>query len=117
MLTSLAPDPGALLRDGAFHQQHNEHKCHHDNGQHPEHIEVGERRCLLLAQVRERLQGQLLRGDRIAGLLQERPGCLEADQRGCLTAAAKRACCERRVAPLLLPSLITKRHICQRPII
>ena len=35
-------------------------------------VEIGKRRCLLLAQVFERLQGQLLRGDRIAGLLQER---------------------------------------------
>jgi hypothetical protein len=74
--TLLASDPSPFLRDGAFHQQHNEHKRDHDNGQHPEHVEVGERRCLLLAQVGERLQRQLLRGDRIAGLLQERSGSL-----------------------------------------
>ncbi|MBV9220376.1 MAG: hypothetical protein JO366_10960 [Methylobacteriaceae bacterium] len=54
-----------------FHQQYNENNCDHDNRKHPEHIEAGERRCLLLAQLCERLQGQLLRGDRIAGLLQE----------------------------------------------
>jgi hypothetical protein len=74
--TLLGSGPSAFLCDGALHQQHNEHKRDHDNGQHPEYIEVGERRCLLLAQVCERLQGQLLRGDRIAGLLQERPGSL-----------------------------------------
>src|SRR5271169_1702225 len=50
VLTLLGADPSAFLCDGAFHQQHNEHKRDHDNGQHPEHIEVGERRCLLLAQ-------------------------------------------------------------------
>src|SRR5271166_14780 len=76
VLTLLGSDPSAFLCDGAFHQRHNEHKRDHDNGQHPEHIEVGERRCLLLAQVCERLQGQLLRGSRIAGLLQERSGSL-----------------------------------------
>ena len=47
----LGSDPGAFLCDGAFHQQHDEHQRDHHNGQHPEHIEVGERRCLLLAQV------------------------------------------------------------------
>jgi len=36
----LAPDPSTLLRDGAFHQQHSEHQRDHDNGQHPEHIEI-----------------------------------------------------------------------------
>src|ERR1700733_5941486 len=76
VLTLFASNPSAFLCDGAFHQQHNEHKRGHDNGQHTEDIEVGERRCLLLAQVCERLQGQLLRGDRIAGLLQERSGSL-----------------------------------------
>jgi hypothetical protein len=69
-------DPSAFLCDGAFHQQNNEHKRDHANGQHPEHIEVGERRCLLLAQVCERLQGQLLRSDRVARLLQKRSGSL-----------------------------------------
>jgi hypothetical protein len=40
VLSLLASDPSALLCDGAFHQQHNEHKRDHDNGQHPEYIEV-----------------------------------------------------------------------------
>ena len=38
----LGPNPGAFLRDGSFHQQHNERERDHDDGQHPEHIEVGE---------------------------------------------------------------------------
>jgi hypothetical protein len=36
----LAPDPSTFLRDGAFHQQHSEHQRDHNNGQHPEHIEM-----------------------------------------------------------------------------
>jgi hypothetical protein len=75
-LVLLGSDPSAFLCDGALHQQYNEHKRDHDDGQHPEHIEVGERRCLLLAQVCERLQGRLLRGDRISVLLQQRSGNL-----------------------------------------
>ena len=39
-------------------------------------VEIGERRGLLCAQVRKRLQRQLLCGDRIAGLLQKPPGSL-----------------------------------------
>jgi hypothetical protein len=74
--STYSSSPNAFLRDGAFHHQHNEHKRDHDNGQHPEHIEVGQHRCLLLPQVCKRLQRQLLRGNRIAGLLQERSGRL-----------------------------------------
>jgi SAM-dependent methyltransferase len=55
LLSLLGSDPGALLRDGTFHQQHSEHQRGHDDGQHPEYIEVSERRRLLLAQVRQRL--------------------------------------------------------------
>ncbi len=47
----------AFLCDRAFHQQHNKHERGHDNGQYSEHIEIGERRCLLLAQVCQNLQG------------------------------------------------------------
>jgi hypothetical protein len=72
----LGSDPSAFLCDGTFYYRHNEHKRGHDDCQHPEHIEVGKRRRLLLSQVCERLQSQLLRGDRIAGLLQERFGNL-----------------------------------------
>jgi hypothetical protein len=75
-LVLLGSDPSAFLCDGAFHQQYNKLKRDHDNGQHSEHIEAGGRRYLLLAQVCERLQGQLLHGDRIAGLLHERSGSL-----------------------------------------
>ena len=46
----LGSDPGTLLGDGTLHQQHTEHERDHDNRQHPEHIEVGERRRLLRAQ-------------------------------------------------------------------
>jgi hypothetical protein len=44
----------------------------HDNGQHPEHIEVGERRCLLPARL-PAPASQLLRRDRIAGLRRNGP--------------------------------------------
>jgi hypothetical protein len=75
----LGSDPSAFLCDGTFYHRHNEHKRGHDDGRHPEHIELGERRRLLLSQVCERLQSQLVRGDRIAGLLQERFGNLIKD--------------------------------------
>src|SRR5262249_41211573 len=42
---------------------------HHSQQQ--KDIEISECRCLLLTQILERLQGQLLRSNRIAGLLQE----------------------------------------------
>ena len=39
---SLASDPRALLRDGAFHHQHGKHKGGRHDGRHPEHIEIGQ---------------------------------------------------------------------------
>ena len=79
------PDPHAFLRHGAFHQQHHEHERECDNGQHTEHVEVGESRCLLATQIRGCLQGQLLRGNRVARLLQERPGSvIKEGTRSCI---------------------------------
>ena len=42
-----------------------------DDGENEEAVEIGEGGRLLVAQVREALQGHLFRGDRIAGLLEK----------------------------------------------
>src|SRR5215471_5164309 len=76
--TSLVTDVSASLGHRPFHQQHHgyQHQRHH--GQHQKNIEISKCRCLLLAQILECLPGELLRSNRIAGLLQEHsPSLLE----------------------------------------
>ena len=48
----------------------------HDHGEHPKAVEIDKGRRLLLTQIVEGLQGELLRGDRIAGLFKEHRACL-----------------------------------------
>ena len=68
----------ALLGDRALHQQYQNNKRRRQDGAHPEDIEEGERRGLLLAEVVERLDRQLLRAGRVAGpLLEELAGLLQ----------------------------------------
>src|SRR5208282_5269857 len=68
----------AFLSHRTFHKQYRERDRKRQYGHHPKGVEIGKRRRLLLAQILERLPGQLLRGNRIAGLLQERsPRLLE----------------------------------------
>src|SRR5262249_774955 len=75
---SFATDARALLTHRPFHQQHPGHKHERPRGRQPKDIEISQRGCLLLAQILDRLQGQLLRGNWIAGLLQEHsPSLLE----------------------------------------
>src|SRR6516165_3080317 len=74
-LRSFTSDARASLSNRALHQQDNWHKRQHDHGKHPEAVEIGKGRRLLLTQIVECLQGQLLRGDRIARLLKEHRTC------------------------------------------
>jgi hypothetical protein len=81
--TSFATDVGAFLGHRAFHQQHQWHKHDRHHGRQQKHIEISQRGCLLLEQILKCLQGQLLRGDWIAGLLQEqRPSLIEETNEG-----------------------------------
>ena len=68
---SLAADARAFLGHRTFHQQHHRHERERKRAQQPKDIEIGQCGCLLLAQILECLPRQLLRGSRIAGLLQE----------------------------------------------
>src|SRR5271169_6689340 len=68
---SLATDASAFLRHRAFHQWHHKHECKRQHGEYPKAIEIGQGGCLLLAQILKCLQGQMLRGNRIAVLLKE----------------------------------------------
>src|ERR1700692_3051081 len=68
---SLDADARAFFGHRTFHQQHHRHEQEHHRGQQPKDIEIGQRGCLLLAQILECLQRQLLRSSRISGLLQE----------------------------------------------
>src|SRR5215468_1899199 len=65
------PNMGALFSYRAFHEQHQERHHQRQDGRHPEDVEVGQRRRLLLAEFRESLYGHLLRPGRIPGLLVE----------------------------------------------
>src|SRR5580698_5852919 len=71
LLHLLASNVLSLFGDGAFHQQHQNHEDHSQDGAQPKDIEVCERRRLLLAKVVERLEAQQSRSGRIAGALQE----------------------------------------------
>jgi hypothetical protein len=62
----------AFLSHRTFHEEHQEGNHKRQYGHHPKRVEIGKGRCLLMAQIFERLQSQLLRSHRIAGLLQER---------------------------------------------
>jgi hypothetical protein len=68
---SFAADTRAFLGHRGFHQKNEERRREHDNGEQPEAVEIGQRRCLLVAQILQRLPCQLLRGNRISGLLEE----------------------------------------------
>src|SRR5262245_12501143 len=75
---SFATDARALLSHRTFHQQHHGHKHERHRGRQQKDIEISQRGCLLLAQILECLPGELLRSNRIAGLLQEHsPSLLE----------------------------------------
>src|SRR6516164_1802245 len=70
----LRADVGALLGYRAFHQQYQDDEGHTHDGRHPEDVEVGQRRPLLLAQSVEGQHGLLMRPSRVATLLiEERP--------------------------------------------
>src|SRR6516162_4851834 len=68
---SFVTDVSAFLSHRTFHNQHQKRDRKRQHGRHPKGVEIGKRRRLLLAQILERLPGQLLRSHRIAGLLQE----------------------------------------------
>ena len=61
----------AFFCDGAFHEEHEEDERGRDHSKDEEAVEIGERGGLLLAQIVEGLQRHLVRGDGIAGLLEE----------------------------------------------
>jgi hypothetical protein len=68
---SLAADGRAFFGDGTLHQQDaKRHRERHD-GEEPKTIEICQRRCLLVAQVLQRLPRQLLRSSRTSGLPEE----------------------------------------------
>lgn len=77
MVSLLRPNPSfrtrvtAFLGHRAFHEDDAERDRKGQHGHHPKGVEKGERRRLLLVQVFELPPGELLRGDRIAGLLKE----------------------------------------------
>ena len=60
-----------LLCHGTLHEEHQKDERGPHHGAHPEHVEVGQRRGLLLAEVVQHLYGHLPRLGRIAGVLQE----------------------------------------------
>jgi hypothetical protein len=68
---SFAADTRPFLGHRTSHQEDEERRREHDNGEQPETIEIRQCRCLLVAQILQRLPRQLLRGNRISGLLQE----------------------------------------------
>jgi hypothetical protein len=55
---SFAADARAFLGHRTFHQEDKERRREHDNGEQPEAVEIGQRRCLLVAQVLQRLPRQ-----------------------------------------------------------
>ena len=61
----------AFLSHRTFHNQYQKRDRKRQHGDHPKAVEIGKRRCLLLAQVFELLPSQLLQRGRIGGLLQE----------------------------------------------
>src|SRR5262249_22583682 len=73
---SFATDASAFLSHRTFHQQHHGHQHHRHHGQHEKDIEISKCRCLLLAQILECSPGELLRSNRIAGLLQKHSSSL-----------------------------------------
>src|SRR6516164_7004544 len=62
---------GAFLSHRAFHNKHQERGRKRQRRDHPKDVEIGKRRCLLLAHIFELLPSQLLQRDRIGGLLEE----------------------------------------------
>jgi hypothetical protein len=72
-----------FLSNRTLHQQHKKRDRERQHGEQPKVVEIGERRSLLLMQIRELLLGELLRCRRIDGLLVEdrlslewRPRCV-----------------------------------------
>src|SRR5262249_51780970 len=75
---SFSTDAGAFPGHRGFQREHQGHKHERQHGREEKDIEISQRGCLLLAQILQCLPGQLLRGNGIAGLLQElRPRLIE----------------------------------------
>src|SRR4051794_7906252 len=68
---SFGRNVSAFLSHRTFHHQNQEDEPKRQYREHPKAVEISECRCLLLAQVREFLPGELLSRDRIGGLLEE----------------------------------------------
>jgi hypothetical protein len=57
---------------GAFHQRHQKRQANGQHRKNQKRVEVSKGRCLLLAQVLQRLQSHLVCPNGISGLLEER---------------------------------------------
>ena len=60
----------AFFGDGTLHAEHQKGENDADHGKDQEAVKIRKRQGLLVAQVRQGLQGHLLRADRITGLLE-----------------------------------------------
>ena len=65
-----------LLGHRALHEENERDQSKRENGEEPEVVEVGQRNRLLLAEVRQRLQGQLPRRGPVTRLLEEEGSAL-----------------------------------------
>jgi hypothetical protein len=74
--TLFGSDLGVFCRDRAFHEENEHDERDGNDSKDKEYVKVGEGRRLLFAQIGESLQGHLLRGDRLAGLLEKKWLCL-----------------------------------------
>src|ERR1700748_769599 len=57
-----------FLSHRTLHKQYQERDRKRQHGNHPKDVEIGKRRCLLLAHIFELLPSQLLQCNRIGGL-------------------------------------------------
>jgi hypothetical protein len=69
----------ASLSHRTFHKQYQECDRKRQHGAHPKAVEIGKRRRLLLTQIFEFLPSELLRRDRIGGLLKEERPCVREE--------------------------------------
>src|SRR5271165_1756722 len=100
----------AFLGHRAFHEEYAERDRKGQHGHHPKGVEIGERRCLLLAQILECLPGQLLRSQRIADLLQvHSPSLLEERSHRCIESIEGLA--KPQGVKLIPPLLEGLRHV------
>ena len=71
IISLLGGDVRAFFCDGTFHKEHEENERGGKDAEDEETVKISECGCLLLAQIIQGLQRHLVRGDRIAGLLEK----------------------------------------------